>query len=242
MKSEKEDMNEDFGDKTSKTLPKFKDYKEDHPEIYARMVANFNPTGKNPFFPNLQLDMVDWKRTEEGEDFWEDVYDGRFEDAYNYIKYHGGKEEKKFFPRDINEQLRMQVLAGIITENQYKRKLNENEIWDKDVLNRDTYSDTSYEDNWDDNQDFGEEEYSDAEIVNKEYSQSNGTKKVIPTLIDEFGEEYEIFEIFNTKQEINQALKDSTYGQIEGFFNLNNGKVAVAFPSQSSKGEDFGGM
>jgi hypothetical protein len=85
-------MNEDFGDKTSKTLPKFKDYKEDHPEIYARMVSNFNPTGKNPFFPNLQLDMVDWKRTEEGEDFWEDVYDGRFEDAYNYIKYHGEKK------------------------------------------------------------------------------------------------------------------------------------------------------
>jgi hypothetical protein len=89
---EKEEMNEDFGDKTSKTLPKFKDYKEDHPEIYARMVSNFNPTGKNPFFPNLQLDMVDWKRTEEGEDFWEDVYDGRFEDAYNYIKYHGEKK------------------------------------------------------------------------------------------------------------------------------------------------------
>jgi hypothetical protein len=36
--------------------------------------------------------MVDWKRTEEGEDFWEDVYDGRFEDAYNYIKYHGEKK------------------------------------------------------------------------------------------------------------------------------------------------------
>ena len=34
---------------------------------------------------------------------------------------------------------RMQKLAGIITES---------EMWDKDASNRDTYGDTSYEDNW----------------------------------------------------------------------------------------------
>jgi hypothetical protein len=87
----------------SKHLSKFKDYKDPHPEIYARMLANWNSTGKNPFFPSLQLDMVDWEATKEGHDFWEDVYDGRFEDAYNYIKYHGDElyEAKKDKAEDM---------------------------------------------------------------------------------------------------------------------------------------------
>lgn len=89
-KLKKEDMNEeDYG--PSKHLPKFKDYEDSHPEIYARMLANWNRTGKNIFFPLLQLDMVDWDSSIEGHDFWEDVYDGRFEDAYNFLKYHGDK-------------------------------------------------------------------------------------------------------------------------------------------------------
>jgi hypothetical protein len=42
-----------------------------------------------------------------------------------YLKTNLDNGSIKFFPRDINEQLRMQVLAGIITESEYKAKLEE---------------------------------------------------------------------------------------------------------------------
>ena len=62
---------------------KFGEFKETHPEIYSKMVANWNPKQKNPFFDSLTLDMMDWSKTMEGEDYWEAVYDGRFEDLHS---------------------------------------------------------------------------------------------------------------------------------------------------------------
>ncbi len=131
----------------------------------------------------------------------------------------------------LSEQFRrMQLLAGIITEG---------EFYDYDSANRDTYGDTSYEDDWDDNQDAEEQEYADAEIVKKkvrpgfpEYS----------TLIDDKGDEYSSYEIFKTKAELEKAMEDPTYGPKAGYYNLPDGTVAVAFMPRPSKGEDFGGM
>ncbi len=122
----------------------------------------------------------------------------------------------------LSEQFkRMQLLAGIITEG---------EFYDYDSANRDTYGDTSYEDNWDDNQDAEEEEYADAEIMDDGY------------LVDERGDEYSEYQIFDTRAELEKAMKDPTYGPKAGYYNLPDGKVAVAFPYRPSKGEDFGGM
>ena len=121
----------------------------------------------------------------------------------------------------LSEQFkRMQLLAGIITES---------EFYDYDSANTDTYGDTSYEDNWDDNQDAEDEEYADAEIIDGE-------------LVDERGDEYLDFLTFDTKEELEQTMKDPTYGPKAGYYNLPDGKVAVAFQSRPSKGEDFGGM
>jgi hypothetical protein len=120
---------------------------------------------------------------------------------------------------------RMQKLAGIIIEN---------EMWDKDTSNRDTYGDYDDERNYEE-----EEEYADAEII---------TKRVSPdfpeyeALIDDRGDEYENFLIFNTKAELEKAMKDLTYGEKAGHYNLPDGRVAVAFPHRESKSEDFGGM
>ena len=126
----------------------------------------------------------------------------------------------------LNEEFRrMQKLAGIITEN---------EFWNTDPNNRDTWNDYNDERNYEE-----EEEYADAEIVTKRVSPKFPEYKV---LIDDRGEEYENFLIFNTKAELEQAMKDPTYGEKEGYYNLPDGKVAVAFPYRGSKGEDFGGM
>ena len=85
----------------------------------------------------------------------------------------------------------MQLLAGIITES---------EFYDYDSANTDTYGDTSYEDNWDDNQDAEDEEYADAEIIDGE-------------LVDERGDEYSDYEIFDTRAELEQAMKVGIYPQ-----------------------------
>lgn len=126
----------------------------------------------------------------------------------------------------LSEQFkRMQFLAGIITES---------EMWDRDPSNTDTYPDYNDERDYEE-----EEEYGDAEIV---------TKKMGPkfreyiALIDDRGDEYTSFKIFNTKAELEKAMEDPTYGEKAGYYNLPDGKVVVAFPYLKSKGEDFGGM
>ncbi len=121
----------------------------------------------------------------------------------------------------LSEQFkRMQFLAGIITES---------EMWDRDASHQDTYDDTSYLDDRDDDQYAEEEEYADAEI-------DNGY------LVDERGDEYSDWLIFKTKAELEKAMKDPTYGPKAGYYNLPDGTVAVAFMPRPSKGEDFGGM
>ena len=122
----------------------------------------------------------------------------------------------------LSEQFkRMQLLAGIITEG---------EFYDYDSANRDTYGDTSYEDDWDDNQDAEEEEYADAEIMDDGY------------LVDERGDEYSDYQIFDTRAELEKAMKVGIYPPKAGYYNLPDGTVAVAFMPRPSKGEDFGGM
>ena len=126
----------------------------------------------------------------------------------------------------LSEQFkRMQFLAGIITES---------EMWDRDPSNTDTYPD------YNDERDYGEEEeYGDAVIVTKKM----GPKfREYTSLIDDRGDEYTSFKIFNTKAELEKAMEDPTYGEKAGYYNLPDGKVAVAFPYRESKGEDFGGM
>ena len=126
----------------------------------------------------------------------------------------------------LSEQFkRMQLLAGIITES---------EFYDYDSANTDTYSDYDDERNYEE-----EEEYADAEIVKKRVSPNFPEYS---TLIDDRGDEYLSYEIFNTKAELEKAMKDPTYGPKAGYYNLPDGKVAVAFPYRPSKGEDFGGM
>ena len=61
-------------------------------------------------------------------------------------------------------------------------------------------------------------------------------------LIDDRGDEYSRFLIFNTKEELEKEMEDVTYGEKAGYYNLPDGRVAVAFPYYGSKGEDFGGM
>jgi len=111
---------------------------------------------------------------------------------------------------------RMQMLAGIITEG---------EFYDRDSANRDTYGD------FDDERSYGEEEeeYGEAEIVGKR-------------LIDDRGDEYSNYIVFDTKEKLEKEMEDPTYGQKAGYYNLPDGRVAVAFPHRPSRGEDFGGM
>jgi hypothetical protein len=111
---------------------------------------------------------------------------------------------------------RMQKLAGIITEG---------EFYDRDSANRDTYGDFDDERNYDEE----EEEYGDAEIVGKR-------------LIDDRGDEYSNYIVFDTKEKLEKEMEDPTYGQKAGYYNLPDGRVAVAFPHRPSRGEDFGGM
>ena len=120
---------------------------------------------------------------------------------------------------------RMQKLAGIIIES---------EMWDKDSLHRDTYNDYNDERNYEE-----EEEYSDAKIVRKRVSPN---LPMYDALIDDRGIEYSSFLIFNTKEELEKEMEDETYGEKAGYYNLPDGKVAVAFLPRPSKGEDFGGM
>lgn len=126
----------------------------------------------------------------------------------------------------LSEQFkRMQFLAGIITES---------EMWDRDASNRDTYGDYDDERNYEE-----EQEYGDAEIVRKRVSPDFPE---YTALIDDRGDEYTSFKIFNTKAELEKEMEDETYGPKAGYYNLPDGKVAVAFPYRPSKGEDFGGM
>jgi len=111
---------------------------------------------------------------------------------------------------------RMQKLAGIITEG---------EFYDRDSANRDTYGDFDDERNYDEE----EEEYGEAEIVGKR-------------LIDDRGDEYSNYIVFDTKEKLEKEMEDETYGPKAGYYNLPDGRVAVAFPHRSSRGEDFGGM
>jgi len=111
---------------------------------------------------------------------------------------------------------RMQKLAGIITEG---------EFYDRDSVNRDTYGDFDDERNYDEE----EEEYGEAEIVGKR-------------LIDDRGDEYSNYIVFDTKEKLEKEMEDETYGPKAGYYNLPDGRVAVAFPHRSSRGEDFGGM
>jgi len=120
---------------------------------------------------------------------------------------------------------RMQKLAGIIIES---------EMWDKDPSHRDTYNDYNDERNYEE-----EEEYSDAKIVRKRVSPN---LPMYDALIDDRGNEYSSFLIFNTKEELEKEMEDETYGEKAGYYNLPDGKVAVAFLPRPSKGEDFGGM
>jgi len=111
---------------------------------------------------------------------------------------------------------RMQKLAGIITEG---------EFYDRDSANRDTYGDFDDERNYDEE----EEEYGEAEIVGKR-------------LIDDRGDEYSNYIVFDTKEKLEKEMEDETYGPKAGYYNLPDGRVAVAFPHRNSKREDFGGM
>jgi hypothetical protein len=120
---------------------------------------------------------------------------------------------------------RMQKLAGLI---------NEGEMGDKDSSHRDTYSDYDDERNYEE-----EQEYGDAEIVRKRVSPNFPE---YTALIDDRGDEYTSFKIFNTKAELEKEMEDETYGEKAGYYELPDGKVAVAFPYRGSKGEDFGGM
>jgi hypothetical protein len=131
--------------------------------------------------------------------------------------------KKQILPEEFR---RMQKLAGIIIEN---------EMWDKDASNRDTYGDYDDERNYEE-----EEEYANAEIVKTKVSPDS--KYEYKVLIDDRGDEYGNFLIFNTKAELEKAMKDPTYGEKAGYYNLPDGRVAVAFPYRESKGEDFGGM
>ncbi len=115
---------------------------------------------------------------------------------------------------------RMQKLAGIITEG---------EFYDRDSTHRDTYGDTYGDFDDERNYDEEEEEYGEAEIVGKR-------------LIDDRGDEYSNYIVFNTKEELEKEMEDPTYGEKAGYYNLPDGRVAVAFPHRSSRGEDFGGM
>jgi hypothetical protein len=121
---------------------------------------------------------------------------------------------------------RMQFLAGIITEG---------EMWDRDASHRDTYGDYNDERSYEEE----EEDYADAEIVKNRVSPDF---PIYTALIDDRGNEYANFLIFDTKAELEKAMKDQTYGPKAGYYNLPDGRVAVAFPARSSKGEDFGGM
>jgi hypothetical protein len=126
----------------------------------------------------------------------------------------------------LNEQFRrMQKLAGLV---------NENEMWDKDPSHRDTYGDYDDERNYEE-----EQEYGDAEIVRKRVSPDFPE---YTALIDDRGNEYTSFKIFDTKAELEKEMEDETYPFPEGHYNLPDGRVAVVFPSRESKGEDFGGM
>lgn len=128
--------------------------------------------------------------------------------------------------QSLNEEFRrMQKLAGLI---------NENEMWDKDPSHRDTYGDYDDERNYEE-----EQEYGDAEIVRKRVSPDFPE---YTALIDNRGNEYTSFKIFDTKAELEKEMEDETYPFPEGYYNLPDGRVAVAFPSSESKGEDFGGM
>jgi hypothetical protein len=120
---------------------------------------------------------------------------------------------------------RMQKLAGLI---------NEGEMWDKDSSHRDTYGDYDDERNYEE-----EQEYGNAEIVRKRVSPDFPE---YTALIDDRGDEYTSFKIFNTKSELEKEMEDETYGEKAGYYELPDGKVAVAFPYRGSKGEDFGGM
>ena len=121
---------------------------------------------------------------------------------------------------------RMQMLAGIITEG---------ESWDRDSANRDTYGD------FDDERNYGEEEeeYGEARIVRKRVSPGFPEYEA---LIDDRGDEYSNYMVFDTKEKLEKEMEDPTYGQKAGYYNLPDGRVAVAFPHRPSRGEDFGGM
>ena len=121
---------------------------------------------------------------------------------------------------------RMQKLAGIITES---------EMFNKDASHRDTYGDYNDERNYEEE----EEEYSDAKIIKKRVSPDFPEYSA---LIDDRDNEYSSYQIFNTKAELEKAMEDLTYGEKAGYYNLPDGRVAVAFPYRGSKGEDFGGM
>jgi hypothetical protein len=120
---------------------------------------------------------------------------------------------------------RMQKLAGLI---------NEGEMWDKDSSHRDTYGDYDDERNYEE-----EQEYGNAEIVRKRVSPDFPE---YTALIDDRGDEYTSFKIFNTKAELEKEMEDETYGEKAGYYELPDGKVAVVFPYRGSKGENFGGM
>jgi len=127
----------------------------------------------------------------------------------------------------LSEQFRrMQLIAGIITEG---------EFYNRDSANRDTYGDFDDERIYDEK----EEEYGDARIVRKRVSPGFPEYEA---LIDDRGDEYSNYIVFDTKEELEKEMEDPTYGQKAGYYKLPNGKVAVAFPYRSSRGEDFGGM
>lgn len=128
---------------------------------------------------------------------------------------------------------------NILAENMRRfntKNLSEqdNEMWDKDPSNRDTYSDYNDERNYEE-----EEGYANAVIVNKRMRPNSPE---YTALIDDKGDEYTNFLVFNTKEELENEMKDPTYGEKAGYYDLPDNKVAVAFHSQESKGEDFGGM
>ena len=112
------------------------------------------------------------------------------------------------------EFTRMQKLAGVIIKG---------EMWDKDASHKDTYNDYNDERNYEEE----EEEYGDAEIVRKRVSPNF---PMYDALIDDRGDEYSRFLIFNTKEELEKEMEDETYGEKAGYYNLPDGKVAVAFP------------
>jgi hypothetical protein len=117
----------------------------------------------------------------------------------------------------------------------------EDEMWDRDASHRDTYGDTSYEDNWEKG---GGPDMEEAHRGTFEKREFNGSTYYV--LVDEDGGEHEEYQILDTPEKKQRLQVQLSQGvRIFGIFIVNiNGKdvEVAAYHPKESKGEDFGGM